>query len=50
MADRDLSALLADPARAADVPVDAIPQVLGELEQLKAALWVRLTSAAPSIL
>jgi hypothetical protein len=37
--------LLAEPERAGDVPVDAIPAVLGELEILKARLLARLTAA-----
>jgi predicted DNA-binding transcriptional regulator AlpA len=42
----DLAALLADPA---SVPAEQIPAVLGELEQVKAALWARLVAGpAPS--
>jgi len=37
-----LDALLADPARAAEVPVEGIPALLGDIERLKAALWVQL--------
>ncbi len=37
-----LAQLLQDPARAAEVPPEEIPAVLGELEQLKATLWAQL--------
>jgi hypothetical protein len=43
MIDRpDLAALLADPARAAEVPVEHVPALLGDLERLRATLWARL--------
>jgi predicted DNA-binding transcriptional regulator AlpA len=38
-----LNDLLADPGKAAHVPVEVIPALLGELEQIKALLWSRLT-------
>ena len=51
----DLTALLADPARAAEVPADAIPALLAQLaaEQarlsaLETALAARLAQAAPT--
>ena len=37
-----LAVLLADPARAAELPVEVIPALIGELEQLKAMLWARI--------
>jgi predicted DNA-binding transcriptional regulator AlpA len=37
----DLAALLADPTR---VPVEQIPDAIGELERAKAVLWARLTT------
>ena len=37
-----LADLVADPCKAATLPQEAIPALLGELEQLKAALWARL--------
>ena len=39
----ELSDLLADSSKAALVPPEAIPAMLGDLERLKALLWVRLT-------
>jgi hypothetical protein len=43
VADRaDLPALLADPTGAAEVPVEHVPALLGDLERLKATLWARL--------
>ncbi len=39
-----LADLVADPCKAATLPQEAIPGLLGELEQLKAALWTRLTA------
>ena len=45
----DLASMLADPARAAGVPVEVIPQLLGDIECLKAILWSRLmASQAPN--
>lgn len=43
----ELAAILADPANVAEVPRDAIPAVLGELERLKTALWLRLLPDTP---
>ena len=44
----DLAALLADPARVADLPPEHVPEVLASLEALRARLWARLThSPAP---
>jgi predicted DNA-binding transcriptional regulator AlpA len=44
-----LAALAAYPSRVADLEPDAVPPLLGELEALKAALWVRLQApAAPT--
>lgn len=37
-----LAGLLADPARVAELPPDAIPAVLGELEAARVALWALL--------
>lgn len=39
-----LADLVADPCKAATLPQEAIPGLLGELEKLKAALWARLTA------
>lgn len=39
-----LADLLADSRKAAFLPADMIPAMLGELERLKATLWVRLTA------
>lgn len=33
---------LPDPVRIAEIPLDAIPTLLGELERLKAILWARM--------
>jgi excisionase family DNA binding protein len=38
-----LAEVLAEPAKAALLPPDAIPSMLGDLERLKAVLWARLT-------
>ena len=38
-----LTDLLNDNTKVCDLPVEAIPAMLGELEQLKAALWLRLS-------
>ena len=40
-----LADLLADPSGVPEVEPEAIPYLLGQLEQLKAALWARLSSA-----
>ncbi len=40
-----LDALLADPTRAAEIPAEQVSALLGELERLRAALWVRLVTA-----
>ncbi len=40
----DLFALLQNPARVAEVPPAEIPALLGELERLKAILWVRMVN------
>jgi excisionase family DNA binding protein len=39
---RNLAVLISDPERLEDVPSDALPELLGELETLKARLWTRL--------
>jgi len=39
-----LQDLIANPPRVAELPPEAIPVMLGELERLKAALWARLAS------
>jgi excisionase family DNA binding protein len=44
----EAATLFADPARAAEVPTEALPALLGELERMKATLWVRLW-ARPSL-
>ena len=46
----DLATLAADPCRLADVAPEALPALLGELEALRAALWVRVAAhtAAPA--
>ena len=38
-----LADLVIDPGKAASLPLEAIPALLGELERLKATLWARLT-------
>jgi excisionase family DNA binding protein len=38
----ELAALVTDPSRVAHLEPDAIPAIVGELEVLKAQLWVRL--------
>src|SRR3990172_1692446 len=38
----ELSELLRDPQRVAEIPRQAIPYVLGQVEQLRAALWMRM--------
>jgi predicted DNA-binding transcriptional regulator AlpA len=40
--DPDLSDLLTDPAHADSVPRERVPDLLGALEQARAALWKRL--------
>lgn len=40
----DVAALVADPTQ---VPLERIPEVIGELERAKAVLWSRLTSPVP---
>jgi excisionase family DNA binding protein len=40
----DLTALFADPECAARLPVECIPAVIGELERVKATLWIRLAN------
>ena len=42
----ELTDLVADPIKAALLPAEAIPAMLGELERLKATLWARLTFLA----
>lgn len=39
-----LSDLLTDISQASTVPPEAVPEMLGELERLKATLWARLTA------
>ena len=41
-----LTDLVAEPARAAEVPVEAVPDLLGELERVRVALWTRLSGRA----
>ncbi len=41
-----LAQLFQDPARAAEVPAEEIPAVLGELERIRTGLWARMMSAA----
>ncbi len=38
-----LADLVTDPGKAASLPLEAVPALLGELERLKATLWARLT-------
>jgi len=38
----DLASLLADPMRASEVPLESVPQFLGDIERLRATLWSRL--------
>ena len=38
-----LADLIADGGKVSALPLEAIPALLGELEQLKATLWARLT-------
>jgi hypothetical protein len=47
----ELAALVSDPERVADLEPAAVPALVGELEALKARLWIRLqvpTPTAPS--
>jgi hypothetical protein len=44
----ELAALVTDPSRVADLEPDAIPAIVGELEALKARLWVRLHAPQPA--
>ena len=46
-----LADLAATPALAAEVELDRIPELLGEIERLRAVLWARLTirSSRPQI-
>ena len=44
----DLAALVAEPGRVVDVPPEAVPALLGEVEALKVRLWQRVTMPAPS--
>jgi predicted DNA-binding transcriptional regulator AlpA len=39
----NLADLLADASRISDVPAEAIPGLLGDIERLRAGLWARLT-------
>jgi hypothetical protein len=39
-----LQELIADPKTVDDLPPEALPDLLGELETLKARLWLRLTT------
>lgn len=41
-----LATLLTDPARADALPREELPELLGQVERLRAALWVRLTVPA----
>jgi hypothetical protein len=45
----ELAALAADPDRVAEVAPDAVPALVGELEALKARLWVRLQAPQPMV-
>ena len=40
----ELADLIADPGKVANLPPEAVPSMLGELERLRAILWVRLTA------
>ena len=42
----DIASLLADPTRVAEVPVDEAGALIGQLEQVKALLYARLTQAS----
>ena len=37
-----LAEMIADPDKVADLPPEAVPSMLGELERLRALLWARL--------
>lgn len=41
-----LTELLAEPARVADVPARAVPDLLAELERIRVRLWARLSDRA----
>ena len=41
----DLTHIVANPERVADLPADQVPVLLGALEQLRAALWARMVRA-----
>jgi len=41
----ELADLLRDPARVAEIPPEAIPGILGDVEWLRAALWARMLTA-----
>ena len=43
---QELAALAADPERVAEVPPEALPALIGEVEGLKAALYGRLTATS----
>ena len=40
----DLATLVADPARIENVPPEAVPDLLGSLEAVRARLWARLNA------
>ena len=42
----EVAAVLADSSRANEIPVEAIPGMLGALEHVKGILWVRLMNSA----
>jgi hypothetical protein len=44
----ELAALVSDPERVADLEPAAVPALVGELEALKARLWVRLQAPRTS--
>lgn len=44
----ELATLAADPERVSDVPVAAIPALIGEAEALRALLWARLQAPPAS--
>jgi predicted DNA-binding transcriptional regulator AlpA len=43
MSPAEFATLLADPARVPSIPRGEVPKVLGQLEELRAALWAHMT-------
>ncbi len=43
-----LAVLLSDPARAEALRREELPEVLGQVERLRAALWVRVNTPEPN--